>query len=230
MIISHKYKFIFIKTKKTAGTSIEIALSQHLGENDIITPITPADEEIRQQKNGLGPQHYLETSFWKHNPRDWLRRFRRGKLKHRFFNHIDANLVKKRIGDEIWNSYKKITVERNPWDKVVSLYHYQSRLGETLDFDDFIDQGKHKTVIDFDRYSINGTIDMDTICEYRSLNDDLAEFAREIGLPALDLPHAKGGFRKEGDHYSKLYSEKTRAIIEKDFSREINHFRYVFEA
>lgn len=31
MIVSHRYRYIFIKTKKTAGTSIEIALSRHCG-------------------------------------------------------------------------------------------------------------------------------------------------------------------------------------------------------
>ena len=47
MIVSHKHKFIFVKTVKTAGTSVEIALSRFCGENDIITPIHPPDEELR---------------------------------------------------------------------------------------------------------------------------------------------------------------------------------------
>ena len=42
MIVSHKHKFIFIKTKKTAGTAIEAALSELCGPQDVITPFREA--------------------------------------------------------------------------------------------------------------------------------------------------------------------------------------------
>ena len=61
MIISHKHQFIFIKTKKTAGTSIEIALSQFCGEKDIITTISEEDEQIRQELNFSSAQNYMKN-------------------------------------------------------------------------------------------------------------------------------------------------------------------------
>ena len=60
MIISHDYKFIFLKNRKTAGTSIEIALSKFCGPNDVITPISPEDEATRKELGYRGPQNYLE--------------------------------------------------------------------------------------------------------------------------------------------------------------------------
>ena len=35
MIISHKHKFIFFKTRKTAGTSLQIALSEFCEDGDV---------------------------------------------------------------------------------------------------------------------------------------------------------------------------------------------------
>ncbi len=58
MIVSHKHKFIFIKTRKTAGTSVEIALSKICGKNDILTPISPKDEIYRQEYANISAQNF----------------------------------------------------------------------------------------------------------------------------------------------------------------------------
>ena len=52
MIVSHEHKFIFIKTKKTAGTAIEAALSELCGPSDVITPYRAESESDRK---GRGP-------------------------------------------------------------------------------------------------------------------------------------------------------------------------------
>ena len=58
MIASHQHRFIFLKTRKTAGTSVEIALSKVCGPDDIITEISPEDEELRQAAGGRPPQNF----------------------------------------------------------------------------------------------------------------------------------------------------------------------------
>jgi hypothetical protein len=58
MIISHEHKFIFLKTRKMAGTSIEIALSRFCGDEDIITPINVPDERLRETLCYRGLQNF----------------------------------------------------------------------------------------------------------------------------------------------------------------------------
>src|ERR1700759_907039 len=49
MIISYSRNFIFIKTKKTAGSAIEAALSVHAGPDDVVTPLGQTEEFDRQK-------------------------------------------------------------------------------------------------------------------------------------------------------------------------------------
>ena len=44
MIVSHKHKFIFIKTKKTASSSTECALSAVCGPDDILTDLKHTEQ------------------------------------------------------------------------------------------------------------------------------------------------------------------------------------------
>ncbi|MGE0078926.1 MAG: sulfotransferase family 2 domain-containing protein [Bacteroidales bacterium] len=102
MIISHQHKFIFIKPTKVAGTSIEVALAKHCVEGDIVTSIS-------KYSDAFDDDRYTHQS---QNEED-------------FYNHITPDEVKCMVDTDVWNSYFKFTVVRNPWDQVVSRFCWE---------------------------------------------------------------------------------------------------------
>lgn len=228
MIISHKYKFIFIKTAKTAGTSIEVFLSQYCGEEDIVTPIWPHVEPHRA-RNYQG--------IWNPFPEIIQNKARGIKMTvknltslRKFYSHLPAFLIRSRTPQKIWNSYFKFCVERNPWDKSLSHYHMvNDRAGGSLSFDKYIEKGNF--CINFPKYTdSNGSLLVDKVVKYESLIDELWIIFQELGIPfdgSLGV-RAKAEHRKEERPYQDLFSDKQRYIIEKAFAREIEMHGYVF--
>ena len=228
MIISHRHRFIFIKTRKTAGTSIEIALSRVCGEQDIITPITPNDEEIRKELGYRGPQNYF-LPLVRYTPKDWARLLVKGKRALAFYNHIPAKLIRTLVDEEIWNTYFKFCFERNPWDKAISWYYWITRQSEPqLSLSEFILSGKANRS-DFGLYTINGEIVVDHVGLYENLDQELERIAEHLNLPdRIRLPSAKANYRKGRRHYREVLGLEEQDVIAKAFAREIAHFGYQF--
>lgn len=214
MIVSHQHKFIFIKTKKTAGTSLEISLSGICGPRDVITPITPADELIRKEMGHRGPQNFRNDGF-------------------NYFNHMAAMDVRQALGKDVWNTYFKFCFERNPWDKVISWYYWEIGQGRQMTFDEFMRSG-HFTLVGgpggFDLYTDERQeIIVDRVYLYENLRESLSDLARRFNVEAIPrMPMAKSGYRKDRKPYSDAYSDFHRTLVQRAFQREIGLFNYRF--
>lgn len=225
MIISHKHKFIFIKTHKTAGTSIEIALSKYCGEDDVITPIVVDDELIRKGLGYRGPQNCY-APLLKYTKRNWRKLILSGR-RVKFFNHAPASFVKKYVDNDVWNSYYKFSFERNPWDKAVSWYYWVQKGKPYMSISDFIRAGWLNRIKGFDLYSISGEIAVDRVCMFENLQDEIEILSSIIGLPEVpELPQAKTKIREDKRHYRDILEVEDREAISQVFSREITSFGY----
>lgn len=230
MIISHKHKFIFIKTEKTAGTSFEIALSKICGEADVITPISPQDELQRKNLGFLGPQNY-KIPLSKYTKRELVKRVLFNKDNLKFYNHISASNIRKRVTPEIWDTYYKFCFERNPYDKVISWFYHNGGYDKYESILDFIECGDAGKLKGFELYTFNSIPIVDKIYKYEELDQailDLNEIFDLKGELSLPAKRAKGHFRKDKRSYKDILKSEEVEWISKIFAREISFFNYKF--
>ncbi len=233
MIISHKYKYIFLKTTKTAGTSIEIALSKFCGEDDIITPISSKDEQMRKDL-GVFPRNYHHTrplELKEYRPKHLRNLILEGKQPQftvEFWNHMPASKIRKGIGTKIWNSYFKFCFVRNPWDRAVSRYYWNiEKTGKEESLD--VSLKKNDPNSNFCIYAIDNKVAVDYVGKYENLMEDLSSVCDRLGIPFDNwLPRAKGGSRKDRRHYSEVLTEQQANFIREKCAPEIELFGYEF--
>lgn len=230
MIVSHKHKFIFVKTKKTAGTSLEIALSKICGPDDIITPITPEDEAYRKELNFPGAQNY-RIPLSRYNLKDYGRMILQ-KKRLIYYNHMPAAQIRRYIGSDIWDSYFKFTLERNPYDKFVSLYYWKGGDEKFGNMQQFIDSGVAISGDGKQYYTINGQLAVDKVYKFEELSEAIVDISGRIGLSeplALPSKKTKGHTRVGKKHYSEVLSENEKQWIERTFEQELSLYDYNFE-
>lgn len=223
MIICHERKLIFIKSKKVAGTSMEIALSKFCGADCVITRISPIDEATRIALGHRGAQNYHVRGLNRLLTRRWS-----GKLG----NHITASKVHAIFGPSIWQNYCKFTIVRNPFDRAVSRFYWDQHRGLTKG---------HTFSSYFQRYPLllpenvriaplSGPDAPNIFLRYEYMQQDLTESGLEFIWPYFSVLSAKSGHQPaRGLNSAQLfqaYPEVAKLIVQQ-CAAEITRFGYV---
>mgnify|MGYP003123864328 CR=1 FL=1 len=229
MIVSHRHRFIFVKTHKTAGSSLEVALARECGDGDIVSHME--DNIASGLPRNYGPTSALGPIYNRHKLLRKLLSRHSPLLGAFYYEHMAASRIRELVGEDVWNSYFTFCFERNPWDKVVSYYLWKKH-GQhkpMLPFDEYIARKPHRLPRDSDLYWDDSGIMVDRVFEFRDLSAGLAELRERLGLELPEpLPREKTGVAMERRPYTEYYSDGSREAVARLFAREIETMGYTF--
>jgi hypothetical protein len=218
MLISHVHKFIYLKTRKTGGTSVEIYFEPYC--------VGPGKQ--------AGDRHFREAESSK-----WGVIGSRDEKNHAiWYNHMPAYQIREHIGESLWHEYYKFCVVRNPFDKVVSSFWFNlpppvRELLKNAEFSavrkTFIEWIKLASLpIDRSIYTIGEEAALDYFVRFETLQADLEGVCRRLAIPwePKRLGRYKSEYRTRNEHFSEYYSPDAAALVCKEFSWELEFLGY----
>lgn len=163
-----------------------------------------------------------------------------------FYHHVTACQLKRhfeQVGWD-WDSYFKFITIRNPWDMLVSLYHFgkpdlnnlfyweDQKNGEKYDphhlmsFDEWVEKRNvtWHTLESF-TFDAGGNSLVDYILKFEDLDNGVKHICEKLGLPRLNVPRTNP---TEHKHYRTYYNEKTKNKISETFHLDIRVGNYEF--
>jgi hypothetical protein len=156
--------------------------------------------------------------------------------------HTDMHNAKKCVGKDVFDSYFKFAVIRNPYSRVVSWYNTllnvnSDKVIRPKSFEDFVlnqkdiyinSDGKAselwRTQYDFLNY--RGKLNLNWIIRYENLNENWHNLSMCLFNDHIGLPHLKN-WGSQND-YKKYYNHKLRNIIKERFQKDLETFHYDF--
>ena len=220
VLVSHTNQFIFIKTAKTAGTSVEIFLERHCLPPHEVARGEGSAEVV--SKHGIvgyrGPKPPPNVTY---------------------YNHMSASELKLLLPYELWHCYLKVACIRNPFDQLVSLFWFQvtperRTYLESLPFSQLRSDFrtwllKSRISSNWSLISIDDQLAVDFVIRYERLLSDLQVFCERVGIrfePAR-LGRFKTNLRgAKNFHFSEYYCCETVAYVKSLCSRDLDTFNY----
>jgi hypothetical protein len=217
MLISHICRFIYLKTRKTAGTSVEIYFEPYC--------VDP--------KNRPGDIHNRAAVV-----SNWGVVGSRGSANSSWYNHMSAAEIRRLTGPEIWESYYKFCVVRNPFDKVVSYFWHDitTELREEYRCADFgVVRKAFAEWTGLRRFPIDAWIYTDArapvvndFIRYERLHEDIRAVCGRLAIPWQPerLGRYKSEYRKRAEPFAEYYTSEAASRVEETFEWELDHLGY----
>lgn len=233
MIILHDEQLIFIKPKKVAGTSFEIALSKFATDKDIITKLSPEDEIKRELLSGRRSQN-CEWNFpdpkLLRRPKAVAKSLLCIKPNTKYYNHMGLEEIKSLATKEVWSNFKKLSIIRDPFDVIASQYQFRLLKGriKSMSLMDFVESNPSVLHLNREHYFVDGRISIDVMLRFENLIEDITLHGpailsgyRQIALDLKKIHAKRSGtsnykekYKDEWEELAPILADENRQLIE----------------
>ena len=214
MILSPGRSYIFVHIPKTGGTALALALEARAKSDDIMLGDTPKALKRR-------------------------RRVRDVTTRGRLWKHATLTDIEGLVPDDVLRNLFAFTLVRNPWDRIVSYYHWlrgQSfqhtavDLARTLEFQDFVlhpqilTAFQHSPARSFMQHA-DGVEQCNRYIRLEHFAQDAEPLFDHLGF-SLELPQVNTSERRRD--YTSYYTSTTRQAVADSCAEDIARFGYDF--
>lgn len=219
MLVSHRLRFIYLKTRKTAGSSVFNYFEPYCTPEGEPPPLLTASRPALVGTAGIIGYHRPDpqvTTWW---------------------NHMPAALVRSRLGSA-WDDYTKFCCIRDPFDKVFSYFWFNHREYGGLDlsaleisslFREWV-LSDNDLARDREMYALGdqGPPGLDFYLRYENLHFDLGTLCSRLGFQFKpeNLARLKGDARPRHLAHAPFYDRASADRVREVYEQEFDWFGY----